>query len=119
MPILTAEVTVVNLAEAPLTVTVTLLDPESTDAYEIGTIEVAPLQVTSQSVLSARLRLEFDYPGGSAAEAGTFVFDIEEGDEIQFAVLEQGGVITGGDEPDDPAELVIATSSRCRAGADA
>jgi hypothetical protein len=31
-------------------------------------------------------------------------------------MLADGGVITTATEPDDPAELVIATSSRCRAG---
>ena len=74
--------------------------------------------MTAQAVLPSRYRLAFDYPGGAAAEGGTCVIDIAEGEQIQFAVLERGGVITARAEPDDPAELVIATSSRCRAGAD-
>ena len=115
-PFLTAEVTVVNLGDAPLAVTVTILDPESTDEYEVGTLDVQPLQVTAQAVLPSRYRLAFDYPGGPAAEGGTCVIDVAEGEQIQFAVLERGGVITAGDEPDDPAEMVIATSSRCQAG---
>lgn len=114
-PFLTAEVTVVNLGEGPLAVTVTLLDPESTDEYEVGVLEIQPLQVTSQAVLAFRYRLEFEYPDGSPADGGTCIINIFKGDEIQFAVLERGGVITAGAEPDDPAELVIATSSRCRA----
>jgi hypothetical protein len=115
-PLLTAELTVVNLGDAPLVVTVTILDPDSTDEYPVGSFELEPLQVTAQAVLAARFRLEFDYPGGTAAEAGTCVIDVAEREQLQFAVLERGGAITTGTEPKDPKDLVIATASRCRAG---
>lgn len=106
----------VNLGDSPLAVTVTILDPESTDEFEIGTLEVQPLQVTSQSVLPSRYRLEFEYPDETAAQSAACTIDIAEREQVQFALLESGGVITAGDEPDDPAELVIATSARCQAG---
>lgn len=111
-----AEITVVNLGDAPLAVTVTLVAEDSSDEYTIGTFSVEPLQVTSQGVVPARFRLEFDYPGGSDADAGTCLIDIAQDEELQFAFLETGGVITAGSEPDDPAEMVVATSSRCIAG---
>jgi hypothetical protein len=114
-PFLSAELTVVNLDDAPLAVTVTLLDPESTDEYEVTTIDVASLQVTSQSVLPTRYRLEFNYPGAATA-AGVCVIDVAEDEEVQFAMLARGGVITTDTEPDDPAEMAIATSPRCQAG---
>jgi hypothetical protein len=116
-PFLTAEITVVNLADAPLSVSVTIVLPESGEEFEIGTLVLAPLQVTTQSVLAARFRLAFDYPGGAASEAGTCVIELEEGDQVQFAVVTGGAVLTAGDEPEDPAELVVATAARCRAGA--
>jgi hypothetical protein len=116
-PFLTAELTVVNLEDDPLAVTVTILDPESTDEYEVTTIDIAPLQVTAQAVFPARYRLDFAYPGASGS-AGVCVIDVAEQEEVQFAMLSRGGVITAGTEPDDPAELAIATSSRCRAGGD-
>jgi hypothetical protein len=115
-PMLTSELTVVNLGAAPMLLTVTILDPDSTDEYPIGTFELQPLQVTAQAILAARFRLAFDYPGGKVADGGTCVIDIAEGEHVQFAVLERGGVLTAGPEPDDPKELVIATASRCRAG---
>jgi hypothetical protein len=114
-PFLTAELTVLNLDEAALAVTVTILDPESTEEYEVTKIDVAPLQLTAQSVLPARYRLEFDYPGTSAT-AGTCVIDVAEKEKVQFAMLARGGVITTDTEPDDAADMDIATSARCRAG---
>ncbi|HWH24183.1 MAG TPA: hypothetical protein VNW68_04715, partial [Candidatus Limnocylindria bacterium] len=63
LPFLTSEVTVVNLGDATLDVSVTLVDPESADEFELGTYALAPLQVISQSVPPARFRLDFDYAG--------------------------------------------------------
>ena len=114
-PFLTAELTVVNLDDAPLAVTVKFLDPESNEEFEVTTIDVAPLQLTAQAVPPARYRLEFDYPGNSAA-AGVCVIDIAEEEEVKFAMLARGGVITTDTEPEEPAEMAITTSARCRAG---
>jgi hypothetical protein len=116
LPFLTAELTVVNLAEEQVALTVTLLDPESTDEYELGTFELEPLQVTTQSVIPARFRLDFGFAGG--ASAGTCTIDIEDGDQVQFAIIETGiAITTSGTEPADPAELVVTTASRCQAAA--
>jgi hypothetical protein len=117
LPFLTSEITVVNLAEQQLALKVTLLDPDSTDEFSLGTYELEPLQVTTQSVVPTRFRLEFAFSGGGSA--GTCTIDIEEGDQVQFAVIETGIAITSSAaEPEDPAEMVVATASRCRAGAD-
>lgn len=119
LPFLSSQITVVNLADEPLTLTVTLVDPDSTDEYEVGTFEVQPLQVTTQSIIPSRFRLDFDVAGGSAADVATCTIDIAEGEQIQFAVVPTGvAMSTSGIEPEDPAEMVVATSSRCRAGAD-
>jgi hypothetical protein len=118
-PFLTSELVVVNLGNAQLSVAVAILDPESTDEYEVGVLDVEPLQVTAQSVFAARYRLEFDYPGGAPNEGGTCVIDVGEREEIQFAVLEDGGVIPAGSGAEDPGELAIEAAARCRAGAGA
>jgi hypothetical protein len=97
--------------------TVNFVDPDSGTVSDVGTFQVLPLQVTSQGVPAARFQLAFDYPGGKAADAGICTIDVEEGERLQFAILETGGVITAAREPKDPGELVIATSSRCKAGA--
>jgi hypothetical protein len=113
LPYLTSEVTVVNLADAGVEVTVTLVDADSADEFEIGTFELAPLQVTSQAVVPARYRLDFNLGGGNEE---TCTIDIGD-EELQFAVIESGiAITTSGAEPDDPAEMVVATSSRCQAG---
>jgi hypothetical protein len=115
-PYLTSEVTVVNLADTPLTLTVALLDPDSDQEYEIGTFEVQPDQVTTQSVIPAPFRLDFGY-GGSVDSAGTCTIEIADGEQLQFAVIPEGIAITSnGPEPADPAEMIVATATRCQAG---
>ncbi|HWH37009.1 MAG TPA: hypothetical protein VNT28_04455 [Candidatus Limnocylindrales bacterium] len=115
LPFLTSEITVVNLAEQQLALTVTLLDPESSDEFALGTYEVEPLQVTTQSIVPTRFRLEFAFTGGGSA--GTCTIDVGDGEQIHFAVIETGvALVSSTGEPADPAELVVATSSRCQAG---
>jgi hypothetical protein len=115
-PYLTSQVTVVNLADTPLSLTVALLDPDSTQEYVIGTFEVQPDQVTTQSVIPALFRLDFDYSEG--ASAGSCSINIADGEQLQFAAISTGIVMTSnGTEPDDPAEMLVATSTRCQAQA--
>jgi hypothetical protein len=116
-PLLTSEVTVVNLGEGPLSVSVVALDPESDDEYEIGTFEIMALQVATQSVPPALFRLEFAYPDTQRVDAGRCTIEIADGEAIEFAVIEAGAVIAAG-RPDVAGESV-ATSARCDAGGDA
>jgi hypothetical protein len=113
-PLLTAEVTVVNLGDGHLSVRVVALDPESDAEYELGTFEVAALQVATQSVPPTLFRLEFAYPD-TTVDAGTCAIAIADGEAIQFAVIEAGAVIAVGDQPDVVGESV-ATAARCAAG---
>jgi hypothetical protein len=116
-PFLTSEVTILNLSDAPLTVTVTLLDPESTDEFTIGTFHLEAGQVTHQSIVPALFRLDFGFTGVS--DAGTCAITVGEAEQIQFAVVPTGIVFaTNGAEPADPAEMIVATSSRCQAGSE-
>ena len=113
-PYLTSEVTILNLGDAPLGVTVTLLDPDSTDEFTIGTFHLEPSQVTSQSIIPALFRLDFGLTG--VDDAGTCEITVGEAEQIQFAVVPTGIVMaTNGAEPTDPAEMLVATSSRCQA----
>ena len=115
LPFLTSGMTVVNLGSSRLSVTVALLDTESTDEFVIGTFDVEPEQVTAQQVIPARLRLEFQMGGSNI---GTCTIDVADAEQIQFAAIEGGVVITlGAAEPVDPAEMIVATASRCAAGA--
>jgi hypothetical protein len=117
-PVLTAEMTVVNLADRPLRVTVTAIDPESLGEFEVGAYELAPEQVTAQRVLPLRYRLDFRL--APDIDLGTCTIDVAEAEQLQFAVVGAGVVLTtNGAEPADAAEMVAATSSRCGAGEDA
>jgi hypothetical protein len=114
VPYLTAEVTAINLAAQPVTVTITLVDPDSAEEYQVGTFHLAPEQVTSQLIVPTRFRLDFEIDG---TEVATCTIDIADGEQLQFAVIETGAVMTSnGPQPEDPADLVVATSSRCQAG---
>ena len=114
-PLLTAEVTVVNLGDGQLSVRVLVLDPESDDEYEIGTFEILALQLATQSVPPALFRLEFTYPDTQGVDAATCTIEIADAEAIEFAVIEAGAVIAAGAQPDVPGESV-ATSARCQAG---
>ena len=113
-PYLTSEVTVVNLGDAPLALTVSLLDPDSADEFTIGTFELQPNQVTTQAVIPALLRLDFGYTG--VDDVGSCAITIEDGEQLQFAVVAGGIVMTSSaGEPEDAAEMIVSTSSRCEA----
>lgn len=115
LPLLTSELTVANLADQPLTLGVTLLDTESDDEFVVGTFELQPLQVTIQSVVPARFRLEFVV---DSSPASTCTIDIADGEALQFAVTGTGVAMTSSAEaePEDPAQMLVATAARCRAG---
>jgi hypothetical protein len=117
-PFLTSEVTILNLGDAPLGVTVTLLDPDSTEEFTIGTFHLEPGQVTSQSIIPALFRLDFGTNG--VDDVGSCDITIGEAEQIQFAVVPSGIVMaTNGVEPTDAAEMIVATSSRCQAESEA
>lgn len=112
-PYLTSEITVLNLGDSTLALTVALLDPDSTDEFVIGTFQLEPEQVTAQAIIPALFRLDFGYSGVN--DAGTCTITIGDGEQLQFAVLPQGIAITSnGTEPADPAEMLVATAARCQ-----
>jgi hypothetical protein len=113
-PFLTSEVTILNLGDAPLGVTVTLLDPDSAEEFTIGTFHLEAGQVTHQSIIPALFRLDFGYSGVS--DLGSCAITVGEAEQIQFAAVPTGiAMATSGAAPADPAEMLVATSSRCRA----
>ena len=118
LPILSSEMTVVNLADSPVSLTVAIRDPndesETPSEYLVGTFDIAPLQVSTQATVPARLRLAFSV---GASDIGTCMIDLAEGEAIQFAVVESGIAVTSSTgEPDDPSEMLVETASRCHAG---
>jgi hypothetical protein len=112
-PYLTSDITVVNLGDTTLSLTVALLDPESPQEFVIGTFEIQPEQVNSQAIIPALFRLDFGYSG--VDDAGSCTITIGDGEQLQFAVLPGGIAITSnGPEPADPAEMLVATAPRCQ-----
>lgn len=117
LPLLSSQITVVNLEDRTLTLTVTLLDTATADEYEVGTFEIQPLQVTTQSVIPTRLRIEFEFVGSSAS-GGSCTIDVADGEQLQFAAVATGiAITTTGQEPVDPADMLVSSAARCHAGA--
>jgi hypothetical protein len=100
-----------------LSVTVTAIDADNGDELELLTVDLQPNQVTSQSIIAARFRFEFDYPAGGAHDAGVCTIDIGDAEQVQFAAIAGGvAITTGGAAPAEAAEMVVETASRCAAG---
>jgi hypothetical protein len=116
LPFLSSEITIVNLIDdSSISVAVLLLDPESDDSYTLGEFGLQALQVTAQAVAPTRYLLHFYLGAGFLIDS--CVIDIAEAEQIQFAVVESGVLVTtSGPEPADAAEMVVSTSSRCHAG---
>jgi hypothetical protein len=112
-PYLTSDITVVNLGDTTLALTVALLDPDSTQEFVIGTFQIQPEQVNSQAIIPALFRLDFGYSG--VDDVGSCTITVGDGEQLQFAAIPQGIVITSnGPEPADPAEMIVATAARCQ-----
>ncbi len=118
MPFLTSGITVYNLGDSTLYVDATIIDTGTGDEYPVGVSSVEPDQYTRQATLATRYRIDFSYSQDTNDALGSCTIDVAEADEIDFAALPDGIIVTrNAVQPDDPAEMVVATSSLCQAGA--
>ena len=118
MPFLTSGITLYNLGDSTLFVSATIIDTGSGDEYPVGDSSVEPDQFTRQETLATRYRIDFSYDQSTNDALGSCTIDVADADEIDFAALPDGIIITkNAQPPNDPAEMVVATSSLCAAGA--
>jgi hypothetical protein len=110
---MTSSITLIDLADDDLAVTVSYLDPESEQAFDLGTylLEFSD-QITNQ-VPQGTYRLDFRQPADSTTGASC-TLEIGAADAYVFAALQDAVAISlTGAEPKDAGELFISTSPLC------
>jgi len=110
---LTAGITLLDLADTDLAVTVTYIDPGSGDSVGLGTYTLGPDDHLSNSVPPGTYRLDFRQPPDSTT-GPTCTIEVGDTDAYSFvAVTGAVAVSRAGLTPTDARELFVATSSLC------
>jgi len=116
-PFLASGITVYNLGDSTLYMTATGIDPDSNDEYALGTFQVEPEQVTRQAAIPLLIRFDFSFDQQTTGALGTCTLNVASGDEVDFVAVADGVAVTVNQvQPDDLAEMDVATSSLCEAG---
>lgn len=110
---LTSSVTLVDLADDDLSVAVSYLDPESKDAFDLGTYDLSSTEQMTDQVPPGTYQLVFRQGAGTTA-AQTCTVEIGDADAFTFAAIPGAVAISRtGTKPKTADELFVATSSLC------
>ena len=110
---LTSSITLIDLADGDLAVTVSYLDPDSAEAFDLGTYSLESLDQTTNQVPPGTYRLDFRQPANSATRT-TCTIDIADASSYVFAALNDAIAISRtGHAPKTARELFVSTSSLC------
>lgn len=111
---LTSSITLVDLAETDLAVTVAYVDPDSGDSASLGTYTLGSMEQLTNSVPPGTYRLDFRQPADSPAGPSCTI-EIGDADSYVFAAIESAVAIARtGNAPTETRELFVATSSLCQ-----
>lgn len=111
--LLTSSITLVDLADDDLAVTVAYIDGESGEAIDLGTYTLGALDQQTNQVPQGVYRLDFRQPADSAT-GPTCTIELGDDDAYTFAAIEGNVAIAkAGEAPTEAAELFVATSSLC------
>jgi hypothetical protein len=111
---LTSSITLIDLADDDLAVTVSYVDPGSEQSIGLGTYSLESMDQMTNQVPPGSYRLEFRQPANSAAGPACAI-EISDADGYVFAVVQDAIAISRtGVKPKDARELFVATSSLCR-----
>jgi hypothetical protein len=111
----TATITLLDLADAELAVSVAFIDPDSGQSDALGTYTVGPSAQISNAVPPGTYRLDFREPAGSAT-GPTCTIEVKKEETYSFiAVPGAIAVSRAGFTPITVRDLFVATSSLCRA----
>ena len=110
---LTSSITLLDLADADLAVTVAYIDPDSDEAIDVGTYTVGFTEQQTNQVPPGKYRLEFRKPA-DVAKGPTCTIELADGEAYTFAAIDGGVAVSrAGDSPADARELFVGTSSLC------
>ena len=111
---LTSSITLIDLAETDLAVTVAYVDPDSGDSASLGTYTLESMDQMTHSVPPGTYRLDFRQPADSPAGPSCTI-EIADADGYVFAAVDDAVAIgRTGTTPTDARELFVATSSLCQ-----
>jgi hypothetical protein len=111
--ILTSSITLIDLADDDLAVTVSYLDPSSDQSFDMGTYTLGTMEQTTYQVPPGTYRLAFRQPASSATGPSCTI-EIGDAGGYVFAALQDAVAISRTDvKPKDARELFISTSSLC------
>ena len=110
---MTSSITLVDLADDDLAVTVSYVDPGSEDSIDLGTYTLEPSDQVTNQVPPGTYRLDFRQPADSTTGPACTI-EIGEADAYVFAAVQDAVAISlTGAPPKDAGELFISTSSLC------
>ncbi|MDO8485288.1 MAG: hypothetical protein Q7S35_10135 [Candidatus Limnocylindrales bacterium] len=111
---LTSSITLLDLADDDLAVTVTYVDPGSEESASLGTYTLASMDQMTNSVPPGTYRLDFRQPPDSTTGPSCTI-EIADADGYVFAAVDDAVAISRtGTAPTDARELFVATSSLCQ-----
>jgi hypothetical protein len=111
--VMTASITLIDLAEADLAVSVGFVDPDSTKPIDLGTYALGFSDQLTNQVPPGTYRLDFRQPADSKG-GPTCTIEIGDGDALTFAAIDGAIAISkSGTAPKAARDLFVATSSLC------
>jgi hypothetical protein len=111
--IMTSSITLVDLADADLAVSVAYVDPGSTKPFDLGTYKLGFTEQLTNKVPVGTYRLDFRQPATSKTGPRCTI-TIADGDAFTFAAIDGAVAITkAGVAPKAAGDLFVATSPLC------
>lgn len=111
---MTSSITLLDLADDDLVVTVTYIDPASGDAFALGIYPLGSMARLTNSVPPGTYRLDFRQPPDSASGPSCTI-EVGDADAYVFVAVQDAVAISRtGTTPTDARELFVATSSLCQ-----
>ena len=113
---LTARITVFDVADADLAVTVSYVDQTSGKVTALGTYPLGTLEQLTNAVAAGRYVLDFRLPAG-AASGPRCTIDIADKEAVRFvaASADAIAVTRTGTRPKTAADLLVSSSPLCKA----
>lgn len=111
---LTGKVTLLNLGDADLAVTVTYIDPAGGQSMALGTYSVQSFGEQTNALPPASYRLDFRQPPGSST-GPTCTISVKDGQAYSFVAVPGAIAISrAGYTPTNARDVFVATSSLCK-----
>jgi hypothetical protein len=111
--ILTSSITLLDLADDDLAVSVTYFDPDSDEPFDLGSYSLALMDQQTYQVPPGVYNLEFRQPADSSSGPSCKI-ELADGEALTFAAIDGAVAVSrSGEKPSNAGELFIATSSLC------